>query len=171
MKKSGILLSVALCLILAATAFGGDKVKRVKGQTVFAPTIWSDYSYTKGGTLVTQLLVGRLVIRNRDPENSIIVTSIEFYGPDGELVTDFLESGEQILGPLASWSWTSSQSGVPPYDTSIPGRPCFIVEWEADNAVYAPSIGVGMVSVVIHGLDGAMDITSFATVAGSVIKD
>jgi Protein of unknown function (DUF3124) len=171
MKKSAILMSVALCLILAATAFGGDKVKRVKGQTVFTPTMWSDYSYTTpGGSPVTQFFVGRLVVRSRDPENSIIVKSIKFYDPDGALVTDFLESGEQILGPLASWSWSSSQSGVPPYDRSIPGRPCFIVKWEADKAVFAPGIGVGLTSVVIHG-PGAMDITSIGILSGSVIKE
>lgn len=170
MKKRAIFISVALCLILAATAFGGDKVKRVKGQSVYTPTMWGDYSYTTpGGNQVTQFFVGRLVVRNRDPENSIIVTSIKFYDPDGELVTDFLASGGKVLGPLASWSWSSSESG-PPYDSSIPGRPCFIVEWEADKAVFAPSIGVGCTSIVIHG-PGTTEITSIAILAGSVIKE
>jgi hypothetical protein len=135
MKKYSILLSVALCLILATTSFGGDKVIKSKGQTVYVPTVWSDHSYSDGGTFVDQKVVGHLTIRNRDPYNSIVVTSVEFYDPWGVLVLDFLITGDMTLGKFASWRWFASESGVLPWPRSLRPLPFFIVKWHAEDNV------------------------------------
>ena len=145
MKKAIVFLSVALCLILlSTTAFAfGPKVKKSRGQTVFVAAAYSDLSYKKDDVTINQVCVTRLIIRNTDLDLPITVNSVAFYDPDGNWVKEFLESPvlPVLINPLASITFLASGStlGVDPYDIDG-GRPCFLVEWEANRPTNVPSI-------------------------------
>ena len=143
MKKSVLFFSVVVCLIfISGTTFAGDSyLGKSKGQVVYLPATYCDFSYWKDGVFINQYSTTRIIIRNTAFEKPITVTSVKFYNPDGGLVKEYLDSPE-IVGPLASISFGANFTtlGVwPPYNY-LGGRPCFIVKWKSNKRVNTPII-------------------------------
>ena len=169
MKKAGFAISVVLCLVLLSTkVFAFGTVTKSRGQIVYASA-----SYITGGVSTAS----RLVIRNLDPNNSITVNSVDFYDPDGVLVFSFPQAADgstfpKEIDPLASISvWAHPYvlvpEGVYPSPSSL-GRHSFLVDWEADRVVNAPSMGV---VVAIWGVMAGIPFSDIEVIGSQVIKE
>lgn len=127
----------------------------VTGQRVFVPA-YSEIFYGGVNTLLD--LTTTLAIHNADPENPILITSIEYYNTDGELVRDYVDAPLR-LNPLATTGIVVEQS-----DDSGGWGANFLVEWGAETPVYEPVIEAVMVSR--QGTEGVSFIS-----AGRVISE
>jgi hypothetical protein len=91
-----------------------------------------------------------LCIRNTDPDNPIVISSIGFYDPEGNFVKDVLEqSGPVTLAPFATTMYGTYALGVPLF--TVAGFPNFVVEWCSEKKVNVPHIGAGL-CIVNHDL-------------------
>ena len=84
-------------------------------------------------------LSATLSIRNTDLTHSIIITSVQYYDTDGQLVRKDVESPVE-LKPLASTDFFIAAD-----DTSGGSGANFIVEWVAEKKVYEPVIEAVMI--------------------------
>ncbi|KPJ97969.1 MAG: hypothetical protein AMJ60_09845 [Desulfobacterales bacterium SG8_35] len=122
-----------------------SNVEKSLGQTLYLPIAHMNFSYDPGdGQIIYQRIHNRITIRNKDRYNNIMITSLEIYDPDGQLVV-YLSDTPIILEPLAATSY-----GMPP---EIPfdktgngsnGRYSAILTWQADDYVVQPNIGTTM---------------------------
>ena len=113
-----------------------ETVKIVMGQTIYVP-IYSEIHHFKGRTLP---LAATLSVRNSDPHNSIIITSVNYYNSHGELVKQYLDSPLKLV-PLASTDFVVEQD-----DRTGGSGANFLVEWVAETKVYEPIVEAVMVS-------------------------
>ena len=115
-----------------------DKTFKIAiGQTVYVPIYSEIYHFNKTRTFQ---LAATLSIRNTDPKNPIIITSVNYYNSDGKMVRKHLESPLR-LAPLASTDFV-----VPENDQTGGSGANFIVEWIAETKVFEPIIEAIMVS-------------------------
>ena len=144
-----ILLVLSFAVFCGSVALAKDVPKASQG-TVYVPASYQDSPFTSVDGAVNQLIVSRLFIRNTDMNNSISIDSVRFYGPDGELVWEFLTE-PLTLSPLASTSFGANGTTlpIPPY-RNVDGRPSFIVEWSASKRVNTPLIENARVFVQIE---------------------
>lgn len=133
-----LLLSVYFAAaILAFPDPAGSEVRRIKGQTVYAPA----YSHIYHGDKERPFdLAVTLSIRNTDLVHPITLISVEYYNTDGKRVRGYLE-GELRLGALSSTRFVVSES-----DKSGGSGACFIVRWKSDAKVTEPVIETIMIS-------------------------
>ena len=161
MKKLALLLSVFMCLVLlCGTTFAGNSViEKSKGQVVYLPVIYNQFS----GDLFAAT---RIVIRNTDLKIPITITSVKFYAPDGDFVHDFITSDETV-NPLASITFLLYPGTLPVglYDANEDDRPAVLVEWESDQKVNSPIIESAR-CFVLPGNVPSLDITP-----GTVIQE
>ena len=161
MKKLALLLSVFMCLVLlCGTTFAGNSViEKSKGQVVYLPVVYNNFS----GDLYA---ITRIVIRNIDLNTPITVTSVKFYDPDGNFVSDFITTDETV-NPLATTTFLlhSSTLLVEMYDSEDDARPSVLVEWESDQKVNSPIIESAR-CFVLPGNVPSLDITP-----GTVIQE
>ena len=104
------------------------------GQMVYVPAysqIHSVYSNTEESRINIAVT---LSIRNTDIDNPIIIKSVSYYGDDGKLLKEFVETPFQ-LSKMASASFNISQSDI---SGGIGAN--FIVEWGANQSVIEPYI-------------------------------
>ena len=104
------------------------------GQMVYVPAysqIHSVYSSAEDSRIN---LAVTLSIRNTDIDNSIFIKSISYYGDDGTLLKEYVETPFQ-LSNMASVSFNISQSDI---SGGIGAN--FIVEWGANQSVIEPYI-------------------------------
>jgi hypothetical protein len=104
------------------------------GQMVYVPAysqIHSVYSSTEESRMNIAVT---LSIRNTDIDNPIIIKSVSYYGDDGTLLKEFVETPFQ-LSKMASASFNISQSDI---SGGIGAN--FIVEWGANQSVIEPYI-------------------------------
>ena len=113
-----------------------ETVKIVRGQTVYVP-IYSEIHHFKGRTFQ---LAATLSVRNTDPKNSIIITSVNYYNSNGELVKKYLDSPLR-LARLASTDFVVTED-----DRTGGSGANFLVEWVAETKVYEPIVEAVMVS-------------------------
>jgi hypothetical protein len=148
MKKTVILLSVALCLILlTTTAFAAQPVRKSIGQLVFVGASYIDLSYMRGSEFIDQFTTTKLLIRNLDPERPITLLSVKFFGPDGALVHEYVDD-PIVINPFIVAEFVTSFPvlGIPPFEEGA-GQPYFLVEWEASRRVNEPLISADMSKV------------------------
>ncbi len=107
------------------------------GQTIYVPA-YSEIYYTSGGRTVD--LAVTLSVHNTDFEHSIVLTSVKYYGTQGQLLQVHLAE-PRSLGPLASTDFfvdANEQSGG--LGTN------FVVEWVAEQPVNEPIVEAIMLS-------------------------
>ena len=120
-------------------AINGD-LDLSNGQMVYVPAysqIHSVYSSTEESRINIAVT---LSIRNTDIDNPIIIKSVSYYGDDGKLLKEFIETPFQ-LSKLASASFNISQSDI---SGGIGAN--FIVEWGANQSAIEPYIQAIMLS-------------------------
>lgn len=118
-----------------------------KGQTVYAP-LYSHVYHRQGEPLK---LTATLSIRNTDSDASIVVTSVDYYNTQGELVQKYL-SGPQRLAPLASMEHLVKEE-----DISGGFGAKFLVAWVAEENVHEP-----LIQTVMIGTSGNQGISFIA---------
>lgn len=108
----------------------------VDGQTVYVPV----YSQIPAGDrgYPFQLSV-TLSVRNTDRSSPIVLTSVQYFGEDGQLVRDFVKKPLRIA-PLAAAAYFIQER-----DASGGTAASFLVEWVADKIVSEPVIEAVMV--------------------------
>jgi hypothetical protein len=141
----------ALARPLQAQSQGGGEAGPVRtvGQMIYVPVYSHIYYGGKGyGGKRQYLLAVTLSIRNTDPQQSMLVTSIRYYDSEGRFLQDYLER-PQRLGPLVS-----TEIFVEEHDMRGGAGANFLVEWQADTPVNAP-----LVEAVMVGTSGTQAIS------------
>lgn len=111
----------------------------VTGQTVYVPVYSHIYTVDRSRRID---LTATLSIRNTDVDHAIVITSVKYFGTNGNLIrTDLERPGE--LPPLASTDFVVDQS-----DTNGGVGASFIVEWIAEAAVSDPVIEAVMIDTI-----------------------
>lgn len=130
------------CLLLTILAAGSATVQAEEapglssGQTVYVPA----YSHIYAGNREMPILLTITVsIRNIDLENSLTVTSVDYYETQGKLLERFV-AAPVVLGPLQSMRFV-----IPERDKAGGSGANFIVRWEAGTPVNAPIIEAVMI--------------------------
>ena len=128
MKKLFTFAFISLCVLFYSNAFAGPAVYS-RGQTVYVPgahTNLTPYATYEGSALYVRNV-------NSQASQGICLTSVAFYGPDGELVKEFLKKPVRI-GPLASERFLASTEtlGIEPYPMDG-GEPSWVVHWIVDQ--------------------------------------
>ena len=104
------------------------------GQIVYVPA-YSQIQSVSSSTEESRVnLAVTLSIRNTDIDHSIIIKSVSYYGNDGKLLKEYVESPFQ-LSKMASTSFNISR-----IDVSGGIGANFIVEWGANQSVIEPYI-------------------------------
>lgn len=114
---------------------GSYSILLVDAQTVYVPAY--SHIYARGGN--AHLLETTLSIRNTDPDNSILINSVDYYDTQGKLVKTYLDKAVK-LKPLQTTAYL-----VKKQDTRGGSGANFIVTWSAEQAVYEPIIEAIMV--------------------------
>ena len=96
--------------------------------------------YTRGGKPV--LLEATLSVRNTDPENDIILTSVNYYDSSGLLLKEYLNSAKKIA-PLATLDFL-----VEEMDIKGGAGANFLISWGAEGLVNPPLFEAVMVGAV-----------------------
>ena len=128
----GLLLGACLSSSVAVA----DEVLDSRGQTVYVP-VYSEILYRNldsQGKPSTLLMSSMVSIRNTDPDHSIAVRSVRYYGSDGRLVREDSDRARTV-GPLASM-----EVFVEFKDTSGGTGASFLVVWDAEAPVNPPLI-------------------------------
>ncbi len=113
-----------------------ETLKIAMGQTIYVP-IYSEIHHFKNRTFP---LSATLSVRNTDPQNPIIITSVKYYNSDGKLVREHLENPLR-MAPLATTDFIVDQN-----DRTGGSGANFLVEWIAETKVYEPIVEAVMVS-------------------------
>jgi len=118
-------------LMFISPVLAGENIKLSKGQTVYVPA----YSHIYGGDKEIEFLLAvTLSIRNTDPKNSFIVTTVDYYDSAGKLIKKYLEKPLK-LAALASTRYVIKES-----DKTGGSGANFIVSWESDKMIHPPII-------------------------------
>jgi len=129
-----------------------DDIKKCSEQTVIVGA-----AYTSLNTLSPHLIqnvYSSFTVRNVDSKHEITVVRVDFYDPDGNFVTDLLNTvGGVVIESYESKTWRASPATLYPigefeYDSAM-GRPFFIFEWVAKKKVIEPMIAGS--AVLIEG--------------------
>lgn len=156
-KASTCFLAAALLFMLAGCAPENDQVttdepaqpapaityphagdlRIVTGQRLYVPA----YSAVHGPVdNQTWEMTVTLSIRNTNLEKPIFITAVKYYDTTGQLVTDYVEA-PLSLAPMATTEYI-----IPRQDTRGGTGSNFIVEWGAEEPVYAPVVEAVMIS-------------------------
>ncbi len=114
---------------------GANGIILVSAQTVYVPAY--SHIYARGGK--PHLLETTLSIRNTDPENSILLKSVDYYDTQGKLVKKYLDKTVK-LAPLQTTAYLVKKK-----DERGGSGANFIVKWGAEKPVYEPIIEAVMV--------------------------
>lgn len=115
-----------------------DPTKVVMGQTLYVPIYSHVYHYNSQENAIN--LSATLSIRNTDLKHSITITSVRYYGTEGQLIR------QDVTQPIELKPLASTDFFIAADDTSGGSGANFIVEWVADQTVYEPIIEAVMVS-------------------------
>jgi len=113
------------------------------GQMVYVPAYSQIYSVFSNTSDAGLNLAVTLSIRNTDMNNPIIIKSVSYYGDDGSLLKEYVETPFS-LSQMASVMYNISRTDV---SGGIGAN--FIVKWGAEQTVTEPYI-----QAIIIGADG-----------------
>jgi Protein of unknown function (DUF3124) len=111
------------------------------GQKIYVPAYSQIHSVYSSNEESRINFAVTLSIRNTDIDNPIFIKSVSYYGDDGTLLKEYVETPFQ-LSKMASVSFNISQSDI---SGGIGAN--FIVEWGANQAVIEPYIQAIMLGV------------------------
>lgn len=133
-----ILLAALTTFTLVRPAVSAAEIELTKGQTCYVPA----YSHIYGGNRERLVLLAvTLSIRNTDAKNAITVTSVEYFGTQGELLRQYLEN------PLNLRPFESTRYVVPQKDKSGGSGANFVVKWKSEKPANQPIIESVMIGV------------------------
>ena len=115
-----------------------------QAHTIYVPVY--SHIYAMGGTPV--LLETTLSIRNTDPDQSIVVTSIDYYDTKGKRIDEYID-GKLFLGPLES-----AEVLVKKRDIRGGSGANFMVTWSASTPVHQP-----LVQAIMVGGEGDLNVS------------
>jgi hypothetical protein len=122
-----------------------EEIPLFKGQTLYVPS----YSHIYAGNRELPILLAvTLSIRNVDFKQSIILTSVDYYGTKGELIKKYLKE-PIVLGPFETTRYV-----IPRDDKSGGSGANFLVEWKSGKSVNPP-----IVESVMIGAEGQQGIS------------
>lgn len=120
------------------TMLAADQVPPlITGQLIYVPIYSEIYDLGPGRPFQ---LTATLSLRNADPDQSIVIETVDYYDSAGKLVKHYLDQPMQ-LGPL-----TSTAVVVEQRDTTGGTGANFLVRWGASAAVNPPVIEAIMIS-------------------------
>lgn len=137
MKRLLVLVLTLSAIAFPLSATASDLPTQSRGQVVYVPATWQNI-HTTGQTSAS-----RLVVRNLDQANLILVKSVVFLDPDGQFVKNLLDglncAGDPsggptsiTLNPMQTTSFVTRLSTVcVPQFPLDGGRPAWLVDWEA----------------------------------------
>ncbi|HDH99023.1 MAG TPA: DUF3124 domain-containing protein [Deltaproteobacteria bacterium] len=172
MKRFTLFGILFLLALLSTTVFAKGPPKS-KGQTIYAPAVHNDFSfYDENQNLVLrQIGITRLIIRNTDQSESITVTSVNFYSPDGTLAYVYVDE-PLVLQPLESITFIAKPSVTKePLWDSDDGRPSFIVKWESERKVSTPVIESGRFLMILVSGGQAWRSQAIDVTPGKVLRE
>lgn len=117
-----------------------DPSNVLTGQTVYVPVYSHIYHHNSPRNVVN--LSATLSIRNTDSDRPIIITSVRYFGSDGQLIRQDVAQSSK-LEPLSSVSFFVAAD-----DTSGGAGAGFLVDWVAETAVSEPVIEAVMISTL-----------------------
>lgn len=129
--KAALLILFLSFFLYGSISSADTQVKLSTGQTVYVP-IYSNVFI--GSKALTFELAAMLSIRNIDLNNSMTITSIEYYDNDGNLLEKYIEK-PKVLGPLAS-----DHIFIKETDRSGGFGANFIVRWKSAKEINIPVI-------------------------------
>lgn len=133
-------------------------VPRVPSQVASEGAIYVpvySHVYGKGGKQVP--LEVTLSVRNTDSGSEIVVKAVHYYGTEGQLLREYLQS-PILLGPMASTDFLVERR-----DMSGGTGANFLVEWVSEEAVSEP-----VVEAVMMGSEGNRTF-AFTSVGRAVV--
>jgi hypothetical protein len=128
--------SILLLILVTASnlsflAYADETIILSKGQTVYVPA----YSHIYSGDRERPFLLAITVsIRNINPKQTIIITTVDYYETKGNLLKKFIET-PVTLQPLESIRYV-----IPEKDKAGGSGANFIVEWKSDKFVNPPIV-------------------------------
>lgn len=118
-----------LFIMLAAFDAGAAEDRLSRGQTLYIPV----YSHIYSGDREKPIdLAVTLSIRNTDPQQTITVTTVDYYNSEGHLIEHYLDRPIR-LAPMATVRYVVKES-----DKAGGSGANFIVRWQAAAAANAP---------------------------------
>lgn len=115
----------------SAFVHADEKIILSKGQTIYVPAYSHIYS---GDREKPFLLTVTISIRNTDMEQSIKITTVDYYQTQGNLLTKFMET-PVTLKPLESIRYI-----IPEKDNAGGSGANFIVRWKSDKLANLPIV-------------------------------
>lgn len=132
-----VMLTLAGLLLPGTLSHADTLVSGSAGQTVYVPI----YSHIYSGDRERPVyLAATLSIRNADAENAILITAVDYYDSNGNLLKKYLNAPVE-LGRMASVRYVVKQS-----DKEGGSGANFVVRWQASQAVAPPLIESVMIS-------------------------
>jgi len=120
-----------LSMLSSSTLSATETFGLTNKQSVYVPA----YSHIYHGNKETPLLLSvTLSIRNIDPENALIITSVDYYETKGKLLKHFVEEPTTV-NPMGSERFIVAQK-----DTSGGSGANFIVTWHSEKQINPPII-------------------------------
>lgn len=111
----------------------------VRGEKVYVP-VNSNLKYLDGRSRINLSI--SLNIRNTDPNNSLIISYVDYYNSEGKLSKKFLQNPVK-LKPMATVDYYIAQQ-----DTIGGSGANFFVEWVSDTTIFEPVIEALMVGAL-----------------------
>jgi len=149
MKDKGVLYRyLFFFLVIVANNFlslahADEAIMLSKGQSLYVPAYSHIYA---GNRELPLLLTVTLSIRNVDPQQSITLTSVEYYGTKGEMLKKYVEQSV-VLGPLESTHYI-----IPHKEKEGGSGANFIVTWKSEKAVNIPIVECVMIGAQGQGI-------------------
>lgn len=122
--------------ILKPVALNSKKI--VAGQTIYVPVYSYIYHYDTQNQVIN--LAATLSIRNTDLKHPVIITKIDYYDTSGKLSKNLLENPSELP------AMASADYFLPRNEVSGGLGANFLVEWVAEDLVFAPIVEAVMVS-------------------------
>lgn len=152
LKLGTLAILIAALLCLAAGAPAQEPPALSQGQILYLPLVNHVFLGAKNRPFA---LTKTFSFRNRDRQQAVTLSSLEYFNDQGKSLGKLLKS-PRVLKPLASIQIPikSPQSGE-----QMEGAPCLIVRWKADEPASPP-----LVQCIMIGATGQQGI-SFSTIA------
>ena len=184
MRKWMILSLTSFAMVFSLPAFGFDLLNFSQGQVVYVPSSFQNVSTTG------QTSASRLYIRNIDQKKNIVVKSVKFLNPDGQVVKNLLDGFDCVGNPGGPTSVLLSSLQTTTFVTRTStvcvaqypldgGRPAWLVEWESTYGqwVVAPLISASadiLTPTYVYGFAGpfpSVIIDAESTFSGTVLSE
>ncbi|MDZ7700109.1 MAG: DUF3124 domain-containing protein [Deltaproteobacteria bacterium] len=170
MKKLWLVVGLLFCVSLPGSAAFALPEEYSSGQVVYVPAAFNEMvpGLQTAGSVISVRNI------NMEPFQWIQVSSVAFYGPNGELVKEFLDA-PVVVNSLASISFMATEEtlGIAPFPMTD-GMPSWVIHWNMNqNITTWPLAPVIETTRFLTYNDGeysevrSLDFTSGTTISGT----